>query len=185
MSRTRLLAFCAAFLALALTWATARADGIAVVRLDPVVNEVQAGQVFTVRIYVENVENLYGADARLQFNPSVVQAEDQDPFAPGVQIRPLSTFMNPGFVIKKVAFNDTIVPPGECPRCRVWYAATQLNPAPPVSGSGPLAEVTFRAIKSGNPGLSVVFSQLADRNGMTIPSYPGTAKYLFLPLMMR
>ena len=88
------------------------------------------GQDLVIDIYVQDVVDLYGADVRLSFNTSIAQVVDANPTLAGTQIQPLATFMSPDFVIKKEANNSAGT---------IWYAATQINPSPPVSGSGPLA----------------------------------------------
>ena len=50
-----------------------------------------------VAIVIENVQNLYGIEFHLAFDPNVVQVEDADPAWEGVQIEPAAWLQN-GFV---------------------------------------------------------------------------------------
>ncbi len=164
------------------------ADGPAIVRPDPLVTAVKVGQVFVVKLYVQDVANLYAADVHLQFDPALLEVQDADPAAPGVQIQPLSSFFAPGFVIKKKACN--VVDPAD-PDCtvagRAWYAAAQLNPTPPATGSGPLAAITFKAIKSGLSQLTVSYQQFSDPKGDPIPSMrqDGAVKVMEGPILRK
>jgi hypothetical protein len=105
-------------------------------------------------IRVNNVEGLYGADVRLVFDPNVLEV---------VSMGPLSGFLNPTFFIARNTFDNTAG--------TTWLAFTQLNPTPPVSGSGNIARVTFRA-KSEQVASPVTFSytKLADNVGAEIPA---------------
>jgi hypothetical protein len=149
----------------------AGAAGPAIARPDPLVSNVDVGAIFTVNLYLQDIVDAYGADVRMCFDPAILEAQDSDPFAPGIQIQPLASFMNPGFVIKKEASNIPDPNRDECKNAGfVWYAFTQLNPAPPVSGSGPIAAVKFKALKAGVSPLDIVYQKAADRNGMEIPT---------------
>ncbi len=155
----------------------------AVARCEPLNAGGPFGQDLTVDIYVQDVVDLYGADVRLSFDTTIAQVVDAAANLPGVQIQPLASFMTPGFVIKKEADNDVGT---------VWYAATQLSPSPPVSGSGPLARITFRALAPGSFTLAVTSAQLSKAGGVPIPvtamdcsvTFNGSAPRIRLPLVL-
>jgi hypothetical protein len=154
-----------------LTVSAAGAAGPAIARPDPLVSSVAVGQTFTVNLYLQDIVAAYGADVRMCFDAAVIEAQDADAFAPGIQIQPLGSFMSPGFVIKKEASNAPDPNRDECKNSGfVWYAFTQLNPAQPVSGSGPIAAVTFKALKPGVSPLTISYQKAADRNGAEIPT---------------
>jgi LysM repeat protein len=111
-----------------------------------------------VQILIDNVTNLFGAEIRLQFDPNIVQIQDSDPDAEGVQIQP-GNFPSPDFVQTNRADNET----GD-----ILYTLTQLTPTPPASGSGLLATITFEAIAQGNSDLSFTTAKLSDANGQSI-----------------
>ena len=166
-------------------------------RPDPLDANVVVGDTVVVNLYIQDVTNLYGADIRLRFDPALLEVQDAAPAQPGVQMQPLSGFLLPNFVIKKKACN--VVDPGD-PDCSeagiVWYAVTQINPSLPVSGSGAVAAVTFKALHKGVSPLNVVYRKFSNSSGVEIASEAqngiltvtdggtGTSR-LFLPLILR
>ncbi len=132
-----------------------------IVRCDPATVVGPMGGAVNVDIYVENVVELYGADVRLSFDTTALQVVDADPAASGVQIQLLDTFLSPDFVVRKVADNDAGT---------IWYAATQVNPSEAVSGSGPLARITFSALRPGAFTLPITYYKLARRDSLEIPA---------------
>jgi hypothetical protein len=165
----------------------------AVVRPQSARLAVRPGQIFVVNLYVDNVTNLYAADVHLSYDPALLQVLDADPNTDGVQIQPLSTFLAPDFVIKKKACN--VVDPSD-PDCAVAgtvrYAVTQTNPRQPVSGSGPLAAVTFQALALGTSPLTISPGQcsLSGTGGATIAATCTSSQMPimrpnFLPLVLK
>ena len=76
------------------------------------------------------------------FDTAIAQAEDADSnLGNGVQLQPLGDLLSPDFVVKNEIDNDAGT---------VWYAVTQLNPSPAVSGSGPIARLFLRGIAPGS-----------------------------------
>ncbi|MBP6786059.1 MAG: hypothetical protein KA170_00620 [Candidatus Promineofilum sp.] len=135
------------------------AASASVVRCDPVVAAGPTHKPVTVDIYVENVVDLYGGDVRLSFDPTIMQVVDIDPNANGVQILLLDEFISPDFVIRKNADNAMGT---------IWYAATQVNPSEPVSGSGPLARITFQGMQAGTFTLPITYQKIVHRDGTQI-----------------
>lgn len=173
--------------------ANAAPSANAIVRPDPLKASVAVGQIITINLYVQDVTDLYGADVRLSFDPELLQVVDDAPGTPGVQITPLSSFLKPDFVVRKKACNG--VDPSD-PDCTgsglVWYAATQVNPSQPASGSGPLAAVRFKRVKAGDAFITVIHNELVTRTGAAIPSEvrdglvstaTSTMHYLYLPIV--
>jgi len=143
----------------------------AIARPDPLSSIVGVGDLVTVKLYVQDVADLYGADIKMALDPTVLEAQDAEAGVPGIQIRPLGELLQPGFVIKRVACNEAIPDSVDCPTAgRVWFAVTQLNPTPPASGSGGVAAITFRALKEGVSNLTITSQKFADRQGLEIPS---------------
>ncbi len=134
-------------------------DDGAIVRCDPLNAAGPVDQDLVIDIYVQDVTDLYGADVRLSFDRALAQVVDADLTLAGTQIQPLATFLSPDFVIKKEANNDNGT---------IWYAATQLNPSQPVSGSGPLARVTLRASAVGSFAMPITSAQLSKAGGIPI-----------------
>ena len=87
-----------------------------VVRPNPLLSSAAVGESVVVTLYVQDVQNLYGADIRLSFDPTVLEVQDANPKVSGVQIQPLSTFLTPDFVVRNQACN--VVDPAD-PGCQV------------------------------------------------------------------
>lgn len=141
----------------------AAAPQATIVRCDPATIGGPLGATVNVDIYVENVVDLYGADVRMGFDPAVLQVVDADPNTDGIQITPLDTFLSPDFVVRKglgYAEDPDVI----------WYAVTQVNPSEAVSGSGPLARITFTASEAGTFALPITYHKLARRDSLEIPS---------------
>jgi len=115
-----------------------------------------------VYISVNNVTNLYALDVQLTFNPALLEVVDENPGTSTVEIAP---YVDPGlgftsdFVVRNVVNNFT---------GSIWFAATQLNPAPPRSGSGRIAHIRFRGRAVGTSAIGISSIQLADRDGLSM-----------------
>ena len=108
--------------------AQAQAQQSANVYLQPV--ESAEGQL-VVNVMVENVTDMYGAEFQLRYNPAVFSVQDTDPNREGIQIEPGTLLpADKGFVVA----NQVNEAEGT-----ITFALTLLNPAPPATGSGPLA----------------------------------------------
>jgi len=156
-----------------------------IVRCEPAAITVPVGQVVSMDLYVQDVGDLYGADLQLSFDPAVVRVVDADQNAAGVQIQLLSGFLKPDFVVRKVADNISGT---------IWYAATQVNPTLPVTGSGSLARVTLLPQATGTYSMPFTYQKLLRRTGVQVPATSqdcwmtfteGDVRHLYLPLILR
>jgi hypothetical protein len=126
--------------------------------VDPEQTEVSVGTIFTTRIRLLEVEDLYGFDIRLQWNASLLNYVNHTATIPvesypdGILHEPIAIFKN--------EVNNTL---GSC-----WIAYTSLSPAAPFSGSGVVLEITFQAITYGICSLTIATSELADYDGNPI-----------------
>ncbi|MBK8986881.1 MAG: hypothetical protein IPM39_12535 [Chloroflexi bacterium] len=136
--------------------------------VNPPTGSYAVGETIAVEVWVEDVVDLYGVDIRLAFDATRLQVLDADPNLPGVQVTPRSDILSPDFVIRREADNVAGT---------VWYAATQINPSPPASGSGALFSFTFMTIAEGLTNVTVTTYQLADANGLSIPAQASGAVY--------
>ncbi|MFC1975396.1 cohesin domain-containing protein [Chloroflexota bacterium] len=123
-------------------------------------------ETLTVDVMVENVSDLYGAEFRLKYDPTVLVVQDLNPEQNGVQIE-TGTLLSAdqGFVVA----NKVDEAMGQ-----VVFAMTLLHPAPPVSGAGPLARVTFKVLQRTPSSLSVEHAKLVAADLQTIPSAMGS-----------
>ncbi len=115
----------------------------------------------TVEITAENVTDLYGAEFYLKYDPAALAVIDAKPDQEGTQIQPGSLLSaNLGFVVANQ------VKEGEG---LVTFAMTLLNPAPPVTGSGPLARLTFKRLAQTPSTVTFDRAKLVAVNLQTIP----------------
>lgn len=137
------------------------AQGTAVV-IDPPTSEVAVGATTTVNIRIENVEDLYGAEVHLDFDPGLLEVVDADSGTAGVQIQP-GTFPSPDFTGQ----NSVDQAAG-----KINFAVAQMPPHEPVSGSGVLATVTFQGEAAGTLAINFIDVILSDRDGEPIDAAP-------------
>ena len=133
---------------------TGLADEQALLATDPSPALVGVNGLVNVSLVISNVEDLYGAQVSLTFDPAVVKVIDADPSLPGVQISP-GEFPYPDWVVRRMADNEAGT---------IEYAVTQLSPREPVSGEGVLATITFAGLKPGETDLVFQSYILADVN---------------------
>jgi hypothetical protein len=111
-----------------------------------------------VAVEVQGVQDLYGVDLALTFDPQVVEVVDADPLRPGVQAVQ-GPFLEPGFTAVETADNAA---------GSLRFVMTQLNPSSPKSGSGTLLWVSLRG-RAASPGSPLeLAAQLATRDGVEI-----------------
>jgi len=134
------LALAAVAAPLAASLSPAGAQAPARVYLHPPSLSLAPAQVATLELRVENAQNLYGLEVHLAYDPHVLAVEDSDSAQPGIQVQLLDGFLRPGFVAQNSADNAA---------GRLDVAFTQVNPDPPVSGSGLLARIAVRALQPG------------------------------------
>ena len=141
-----------------------------IVRCDPATVAGPLGSTVDVDIYVQDVVDLWAADVRIAFDETALRVVDADPSSPdSVEIQPLDTFLSPDFTVRLGVYEQN-------GQTIIWYASTQVNdpnnPKPAATGSGPLAKITFQALKAGQFTLPIVSQQLATTNG----EIPATAQ---------
>ena len=124
---------------------------IATVRVSPSSSSIGIDQTIDVNVEVEEVQNLYAAEFTLRFDPAVVEVLD---------IR-VGGMLEGGTPIIRVDNEGGTV----------MFAATLLNPAPPVSGAGAIAELVLRGRANGGTVLSLE-ALLSDATGTALPARP-------------
>lgn len=116
----------------------------------------------TVEVMAENVTDLYGLELHLKYDPAVLEIQDSQADQPGVQIEAGTLLpVNQGFVVANQA---------DASKGTILYALTLLNPAPAVSGSGPIARLNFKLLQNSSSVISVERSTLVSVNLETIPA---------------
>jgi hypothetical protein len=116
----------------------------------------------TIEVMAENVTDLYGLELRLKYDPAILEIQDSQADQQGTQIEAGALLpVNQGFVVANQA-NQA--------EGTILYAVTLLNPAPAVSGSGPVARLTFKRLQDAPSTLSVEQATLVSVNLQTIPA---------------
>jgi len=152
------LAVC--LLALVAPLISSAAPGQTIVQILPDEGRYATQEEIELQVWISNVVDLYAADIQLTFDAAKLTVIDASPSIPGVQITLLDDLLSPDFVVHREADNKGGT---------VWYAATQLNPREPASGSGPVFSLKLR---THEPGVSMVTVQqeLVTRHAEPIPS---------------
>jgi hypothetical protein len=131
----------------------------AVVRSDPPVLEISAGETATLTVLLAGAQDVYGIDVRAAFDPQLVEVVDADPAREGAQFTP-GAFPQPDFVARNVADNQAGT---------LRYAITQINPTEPASGTGVLFTVQLRAKAAGGEApFTIGPLEMADRTGQLL-----------------
>lgn len=129
-------------------------------KLLPEVQSINVGELTTVTLRVENVQELYGYEVVISFDPSVLEVIDADPAKPGVQAG-LGTFLSPDYVPTNSADNNT---------GKITCVVSQVAPSTAVNGSGALLTISFRGKASGVSDILISSLILASAQGTQIPA---------------
>lgn len=141
-------------------------------------------QTLTVSVDIQDVEGLYAADIRLNYDPTAIEIIDADPSADGVQFTIDPSFLSPDFVLAKTVDTENGI---------IHYAVTQLNPSPAVSGSGTLFTVELQALTAGVTTIEYEQYQLSDRDGGALSATTSSSTLniiaetfpIYLPLLVQ
>lgn len=109
------------------------------ISFSPLGQQVAHMETITLAIQITDAIDLYAAQVRVHFDPTILAVVDADNDKEGVQIAPGNFPVAPGFWTSR-ADNKA----GD-----IYYAASLLRPAPAANGSGTLATITFKAIGVG------------------------------------
>ncbi len=156
--RLRLIAAALALVMLAMAWPV-HAQPTAKIYLKAA--PLQDEKLLVVDLVVEDVVDLYGAEVQLHYDPGELRVQDANPRLDGVQIAPGTLLAsNERFVVN----NNVDTQAG-----LINFAATLLNPAPPVTGSGVLATIAFDITGSGPILIEFTKVQLVSSNLESLP----------------
>ena len=108
-----------------------------VVSVVPTSTSVHVGDIVLVEIQVKNVNDLFGPELHISFDPNILEVVDANPDQAGVQIGH-GSFLSPDIEAKNDVSGGMI-----------HYAISQLYPNQPASGSGTLARITFKGKTEG------------------------------------
>ncbi|MGF3522079.1 MAG: cohesin domain-containing protein [Candidatus Bathyarchaeia archaeon] len=126
-----------------------------VVQVEPAHVTAAMDETFTVKIVINNVENLYGVDVILSWNNTILQVISAN--------HTLGVESHQNGVLHEAADAPIYVAEDNADQQIGSYhlLATSQNPAPPFSGSGTIATVTFKVIHVGHSELKLQ-TELAD-----------------------
>ena len=131
-----------------------------IVSLGTGVLEVPVGQTVPLPVSVADIQDLYGIEFHLRFDPAVVQVADADPSTNGVQVAE-GDFLSADFVAQNEVDNQAGT---------IDYAVMQVNPNEPRSGGGTLLTIRFQGVGAGRTSqLEVEAIVLTTRDGDVIP----------------
>jgi general secretion pathway protein D len=109
-------------------------------RFDPGAVALKPGEMTTIGVVVQNVQDLYSIPMLLQFNPAVISVED----------------VRQGGFLSGGTQDIAIVERVDKERGQAIISATRMPNTPGVSGSGTLVGVVVRGVAAGNSQLSIV-----------------------------
>jgi hypothetical protein len=127
-------------------------------RFDPPVANVEQGHTVPVTLTVENVDNLFGIQIEIAFDPLLVQVADSDPEREGVQMRPGIAPL-PHYVVHNDANNESGL---------LRYTVTQLGPGDGFTGAGPVLSFDVLGVSPGQSALTLKVHELATNNAGAI-----------------
>jgi len=127
--------------------------------LSPTQSTIAVSQTVRVDIMVANIEDLYGVQLNLGFDPDVVEVQDAYSFLPGIQIEE-GDFLIPDEVPTNQADNAAGV---------IALTMSLQGDKPGVSGSGRLATITFHGVDRGETEVGFRQSVLSDPQSVAIP----------------
>lgn len=180
-----LMLFFASFTLGSIHAASAQVSSSTTVAIMPSENTPRLDQTISINITISNVQNLYGLDVTLDWNASALQFLNAD-LRLGVESHPDGVLHEiPPYANIEVVENNASQDIGE-----YTLVATSVADAPPFSGSGNIATISFKVTGSGHSQLNLA-TQLADYNpsgsnfiahtdlngsvNSTIPEFPTTA----------
>jgi LysM repeat protein len=139
-----------------------------IVRLIPASQSIAVAQVTTLTVQAENVDNLYGYQVAIVFNPTVLEVVDADAAKPGIQVA-LGSFVKPDFVQQNSADNSVGA---------IICVVTQIAPTPAVNGTGDLLTISFRGKAQGISTVFFTDTTLARGDGTEIPATQESAQII-------
>jgi hypothetical protein len=129
-------------------------------RTDPLALGVKPGSQSSLSIVFDHVEQLYGLEVHLSFDPAVIQVVDANPAITGVQVEQASWLKDAFIATNKVDNKHGTID----------FAAMLLSPAEPVSGRRPALTFKVQGVQDGSTPLSINDAILVSQDGMLIPT---------------
>lgn len=123
-------------------------------------SSVSSSMPLAVEIVLDNVVNLYGAEAHLAFDPAILQVQDADPETPGEQIALGKAFRERNHFVAVNRIDNQ--------KGTIDLVVTLVNPAEPLQGRLVLATFSVLAIGAGATDIRFNRLLLADTGANAI-----------------
>ncbi len=121
---------------------------------------VTVGATATTSLQVNAMRDLYTATVRLAFDPNIVQVLDADAGTPGVQIAVGALLSGRDYVVTRNQADNAAG--------AIEFTAGLRGAGPPISGSGPVATITWQGRRTGQSAVTLQYSRLANPGGSLI-----------------
>jgi len=127
------------------------------VAVNPASTNALLGKPITINITISNVQNLYGVDVTLFWDPSALAIQNVD-------LR-LGVESHPDGVLHEEADADIFIQKNDVDQANGEYdlVATSASPAPSFSGSGNIVSITFNVTTTGRSDF-ILTTELGDYN---------------------
>jgi hypothetical protein len=130
--------------------------------LDPQVREIGSGDTGVVAIRTSYVENLYGVQVNLHWNPALLEVVDTNPLVDGVQIEPGDVFTGHN-IFRPSHGNEADNIAGE-----LMYALSIAAEPTGVTGEFTVARITFRAKSGGSSTLVFTDTYMVNQDALIL-----------------
>jgi len=101
------------------------------------------------------IENLYGVELQIEYDPVVVEVVDADPGAEGVQVAPGDVFASGNAFVVENHVEDGVI----------TFIASRRSPDPAFNGTGSLIDITWRGNTRGESPVDLTGVKLSDPEG--------------------
>jgi hypothetical protein len=128
-------------LALVILMPLVEANPQTVVKVDPYQSTAEVGQTFTVNITITDVQNLFGLEVTLEWDPSILQLVNTD-VQLGVESHPSGVLYEPIYKNKTEGQGKFML-----------YATSMYRDTSSFNGSGTIVKITFNVTKIGSCNL--------------------------------
>jgi hypothetical protein len=129
------------------------------IRLVPANSQISLGGTVTTEVELMDVSDLVVIEFQLRFDPKIVQGVDSaDPSRPATQIA-IGSFLEGWFIHRNAVWNEVGF---------IEFEAFQPSESQPISGTGPVAFITWRGIGAGASDLTLEAVLLTNSDGNPI-----------------
>jgi hypothetical protein len=130
----------------------------AVVRIDPASLLIGIQQTGVTSVEAANVEDLFGVDLQITYDPNVVEVVDADPAKEGVQVGLGALFDGVDFLVVTNQAEGGVID----------FVATRQAPTSGFSGTGSIIEITWIGQGAGQTDVVITQADLANPDGQPL-----------------